>query len=89
MWIGDSVSILNGVSIGDGAIIAAGAVVTKDVPAYAVVGGVPSKIIRFRFSEEQIKKILEIQWWNWNEDELQEKAHLFDDVAKFLSVIEG
>ena len=65
VWIGSDVKIIEGVRIGDGAIIAAGAVVTKDIPAYAIVGGVPAKVIRYRFYEEQIEKLLEIKWWNW------------------------
>lgn len=69
VWIGADVIILDGVSIGDGAIIAAGAVVTKDVPAYAVVGGVPACVIRYRFSEEQIDFLKQFKWWdkdiNW------------------------
>ena len=56
VWIGSRVTILPGVNIGDGAIIAAGAVVTKDVPSYAIVGGVPAKLLRMRFSKEEISK---------------------------------
>jgi len=77
VWIGSRVFIKNGVKVGNGAIIAAGAVVVKDVPDYAIVGGVPAKVIRFRFSEEIVAKLLEIQWWNWTETELKEIKHLF------------
>ena len=63
VWIGLNVIILRGVKIGDGAVVAAGSVVTKDVPAYAVVGGIPAKIIKYRFSEEIIKELLNIKWW--------------------------
>lgn len=66
VWIGDRVLIMGGVKIGDGAIIAAGAVVTKDVPPYAVVGGVPAKVIKYRFNAETIKKLLDIQWWKYD-----------------------
>ena len=66
VWIGDGVQILRGVNIGSGAIVAAGAVVTKYVPPYAIVGGVPAKIIRYRFNEETVAKLLELQWWNLN-----------------------
>ena len=73
VWIGYGVTILPGVShIGDGAIIAAGSVVTKDVEPYSIVGGVPAKIIKYRFSKDQIDKLLKIQWWNWDEQTIKE-----------------
>lgn len=77
VWIGSRVIIKGGVNVGDGAVIAAGAVVTKDVPPYAIVGGVPAKLIRFRFSRDIIEKLLEIKWWNMPEKELQKNIHLF------------
>ena len=64
VWIGARATILDGVKVGDGAIIATGAVVTKNVPPYAIVGGVPANVIKYRFDEEQIKELLEEQWWN-------------------------
>jgi acetyltransferase-like isoleucine patch superfamily enzyme len=76
VWIGANVYIKNGVSIGDGAVIAAGSVVTKDVDPYAIVGGAPAKLIRFRFEQEIIDRLLMIQWWNWNDEQLQ-KYHAF------------
>lgn len=66
VWIGCGATIIEGVTIGDGAIIAAGAVVTHDVPPYAIVGGVPAKIIKYRFSEDLIKQLLDLQWWNYD-----------------------
>ncbi|MDK1494053.1 CatB-related O-acetyltransferase [Sinorhizobium sp. 7-81] len=64
VWIGDGAYISRGVTIGDGAIVAARAVVTKDVPPYAIVGGIPARIIRHRFSEEMIGRLLESRWWD-------------------------
>lgn len=64
VWIGANSVIMPGITIGNGAIIGAGAVVTKDVPDYAIVVGVPAKVIKYRFSEEIIKKLLELNWWN-------------------------
>ena len=65
VWIGYEAVIMAGVHIGDGAVIAARAVVTKDVPAYTIVGGTPARKIRMRFEEETIAKLQQIQWWNW------------------------
>ena len=66
VWLGQDVKILKGVTIGDGAIVAAGAVVTKEVPPYAIVGGIPAKVIKYRFDEETIKELLELKWWDYN-----------------------
>jgi len=66
VWIGYEAVVMSGVHIGDGAIIATRAVVTKNVPPYAIVGGVPAAIIKMRFSEEKIEDLLRIQWWNWS-----------------------
>lgn len=70
VWIGYEAVILAGVTIGDGAIIGTRAVVTKDVPPYTIVGGIPAKPIKRRFSEEIISALLEIQWWNWSEERI-------------------
>ena len=80
VWIGENVSILNGVKIGDGAVIATGAVVTKNVPSYAIVGGVPARIIRYRFNEECISQLLDKPWWKKDDKWLQENAKIFGDV---------
>lgn len=65
VWIGRNSIILSGVSIGDGAVIAAGSVVTKDVEPYSIVGGVPARMIKYRFNAGQIKALLEMKWWDW------------------------
>lgn len=77
VWIGANVYIKNGVRIGNGAIIAAGAVVVKDVPDYAIVGGVPAKILKYRFPEDQIEKMLKISWWDLDIEELRKHKDLF------------
>lgn len=66
VWIGYNATIMSGVTIGDGAIIATNATVTKDVTPYTIVGGNPAKEIRKRFDEDTIKKLLDMQWWNWD-----------------------
>jgi virginiamycin A acetyltransferase len=66
IWIGYESTVLPGITIGDGAIIGSKAVVTKDVPPYAVVGGNPAKIIKMRFSDDIIRELLQIKWWNWS-----------------------
>jgi virginiamycin A acetyltransferase len=71
VWIGYEAVILSGVHIGDGAIIGTRAVVTKDVPPYTVVGGIPAKKIKKRFGEETIEKLLQIEWWNWPVDKIR------------------
>ncbi|MBU5316386.1 CatB-related O-acetyltransferase [Clostridium bornimense] len=70
VWIGYEAVILSGVTIGDGAIIGTRAVVTKDVPPYTIVGGIPAKPIRRRFSDEDIKFLCEIKWWDWDVDKI-------------------
>lgn len=87
VWIGDNVSILENVRIGDGAIIAAGSVVTKDVEPYSIVGGVPSKIIRFRFNNEEISFLEDLQWWNKEENWIIEHAEYFSSIKLFMNII--
>ena len=77
VWIGTRVIVVGGVTIGNGAVIAAGAVVTKDVPPYAVVGGVPAKIIKYRFTDDIIRYLEKIQWWNLPDCQLQRCIDLF------------
>lgn len=80
VWIGARAIILDGVKIGDGAIVAANAVVTQDVPPYAIVGGVPAKIIRHRFSPEKIEQLLKLQWWSWPLSDIQKRMNELNRV---------
>lgn len=84
VFIGANVTVLDGVTIGDGAVIGAGALVTKDIPPYAIAVGVPIRIIRYRFTEEQISKLLKIRWWNFKEENLKDVERMFFDIDSFL-----
>lgn len=84
VFIGANVIVLDGVTIGNGAVIGAGAVVTKDVPAYAIVAGVPAKILKYRFTHEQIAAFNEIKWWDFEDDRLKEVEAMFFEIDKFI-----
>ena len=84
VWIGRDATILCGVHIGTGAVVAAGAVVTKDVPPYAIVGGVPAKIIKYRFDEETIQRLLDSAWWTWPDDQIRTRLKDFMNPADLL-----
>lgn len=77
VWIAAGAHILRNVKIGDGAVIAANAVVTKDVPPYSVVGGVPAKVLYYRFSNEVIEQLLKIKWWDWSDEKIAKAKPLF------------
>ncbi|MBO4862291.1 MAG: CatB-related O-acetyltransferase [Firmicutes bacterium] len=88
VWIGDNVTVLPScASIGNGAVIAAGAVVTKDIPPYEIWGGVPAKMIRKRFSDEIIEQLEESEWWNRPEEELKALKDSFEDPVRFLAAL--
>lgn len=84
VWFGTGAIILSGVKIGDGSIIGAGAVVTRDVPPYAIAVGVPAKVSRYRFSQSQIENLLKIAWWNWSLEKIKANIECFEDVDKFI-----
>lgn len=88
VWIGNNVQIVGGVQIGDGAIVAMGAVVTKDVPPYAIVAGVPAKIIRYRFSDLEISKLLSFKWWEQSDEWLSENVEKFHNIKAFFDIID-
>ncbi len=83
VWIGQKVFMVGGIKIGDGAVVLAGAVVTKDVPPYAIVGGVPAKVMKYRYDEETIKFLLKVQWWNKDIEWLKEHWQLLNDMEAF------
>lgn len=87
VWIGGNVSILDGIVINDGAIIAAGSVVTQDIPAYAIVAGVPARVIKYRFNFEDINYLLEFKWWNKDENWIKNNSEYFDDIKNFKKMM--
>lgn len=86
VWIGFGATILSGVTIGDGAAIGACSVVARDIPPYAIAAGNPAQVIRYRFDEETIQKLLQIKWWNWPDEKVRENIHLIcsDSINTFI-----
>ena len=84
VWIAEDVVLKGGITIGDGAVIAANSVVTKDVPPYAIVGGIPARIIRYRFSHDVIDELMKIKWWNYNYVDLPDNRKC-DDIDYFIN----
>lgn len=82
VWIGENVFIQSGIIIGDGAVVLAGAVVTKPIPPYAIAGGVPAKVLKYRYDEETIKFLLELKWWNKDVEWLRANWQLLCDIDK-------
>lgn len=83
VWIGKNVALLEGITVGDGAVIGAGAVVTKDIPPYAVAVGVPARVIRYRFDEDDIAWLEQFRWWNRDLEWIREHKDAFTDIRKF------
>jgi len=90
VWISTGVTILSGVKIGDGAVIASNSLVTKDIPNYAIVAGVPARLIKYRFSDEQIARLEKIQWWNWPKDKIKDAIPLLSskEIDNFININE-
>jgi acetyltransferase-like isoleucine patch superfamily enzyme len=86
VWLGGNVIILSGVTVGDGAVVANGAVVSRDVAPYSIVAGNPARLIKYRFSAEMIKELLQIKWWDWPEEIIKKNIDLLlsQDIEKFI-----
>lgn len=83
VWIGCNTVVMHGVEIGNGAIIAAGSIVTKSVPPYAVIGGNPAKFMRWRFNQQQINKLMELNWYEWETEEIFERSKELEKIVGF------
>lgn len=91
VWVGTEAMIMSGVSIGDGAVIGARSVVTKDIAPYAIAAGNPAAIIKKRFSDDIIRSLLEIKWWEWDDQKISNHLPLLlcDDIYKFIDFVKS
>jgi acetyltransferase-like isoleucine patch superfamily enzyme len=89
VWIGNNVTIMSGVTIGDGAVIANNSHVVKNVQPYCLVGGNPAKFIKYRFTQEQINKLLQIKWWDWHDEKINKFAPLLcnENIDDFINSV--
>jgi acetyltransferase-like isoleucine patch superfamily enzyme len=89
VWIGNDVTIMSGIKIGNGAVIAANSHVVRDVEPYTVIGGNPAKQIKYRFTKEQIEKLMEIKWWDWDDDKINRYAPLLcsNNIDDFIKAV--
>ena len=87
VWIGHGVTIKAGVKVGDGSVVGSGAVVTKDVPPYAIVGGVPAKVIRYRFEQKLINQLLQSEWWTLSDNDLRSISGSIKEPYMFLEQV--
>ena len=87
VWIGSDVKLMSGIRVGNGAVVASGAVVTSDVPPYAIVGGVPAKVIKYRFTEEEIKYLETLKWWDKGEEWIRQHSILFENISDMMKEI--
>jgi acetyltransferase-like isoleucine patch superfamily enzyme len=90
VWIASNVKIKQGVTIGNGAVLAQESFITRDVPPYSVVGGFPAEVIKFRFTKNQIEKLLKIAWWEWSDSRIKECVHLLtsSNIDEFIKYAE-
>jgi len=85
VWIGHGAKIASGIVLGHGAVVGMGAVVTRNVEPYSVVGGVPARLLKYRFEDRIIQELLNIQWWDWNMKTIQKYSHLFSDPIALIA----
>lgn len=86
VWIGANATIVDGVTVGDGAVIAAGSVVVNDVAPYSIVGGIPAREIRKRFSDKDIERLMRVKWWEWDNAFIAKNAECFESMEAFSAV---